>query len=142
MASLRSLSHSPSRLRIPPQDFPFSLSLFLRTIAFAENERRSAGSPARGAQDCYERICGNPRSNLHADGNGCVSSLIPRFCRRLLSRFSSRVAWQQQQQLARKKCRWPLMFYQGRACMYSHLSFKSCRASPNIDKNSKSIHVL
>lgn len=36
---------------------------------------------ARGAEDCYERICGNPRSNLHADGNGCISSLIPWFCR-------------------------------------------------------------
>lgn len=36
-------------------------------------------SPAVGAPrvDCYERICGNPRSNLHADGNGCVSSPIP-----------------------------------------------------------------
>lgn len=70
-------------LRVLPRDFPFlpfSLSLFLRTIAFKAIRR----TPLRGAKDCYERICGNPRSNLHADDNGCISSLISRFCRRLL----------------------------------------------------------
>lgn len=83
--------------------FPFSLSLFLKTIALKTIRRTPLAVP----EDCYERICGNPRSNLHADDNGCISSLIPRFCRRLL--FLQVVF---ARQLARKKCRWLLMFYQ------------------------------
>lgn len=63
----------------------FSLSPFL-PFPFSQDHcfRDDPQNLARGAKDCYERICGNPRSNLHADDNGCVSSLIPGFCRRLL----------------------------------------------------------
>lgn len=75
-------SHRPA----PRPTAGFSLSPFL-PFPFSQDHcfRDDPQNPARGAKDCYERICGNPRSNLHADDNGCVSSLIPRFCRRLLS---------------------------------------------------------
>lgn len=58
----------------------FSLSPFL-PFPFSQDHcfQGDPQNPARGAKDCYERICGNPRSNLHADDNGCISSLIPRF---------------------------------------------------------------
>lgn len=93
-------------------------------------------NPARGAEDCYERICGNPRSNLHADGNGCVSSLISRFCSPPAIPSSRVFA----RQLVRKKCRWPLMFYQ--LVLHLHLSLKSVstKAKLNIDKNSIDVH--
>lgn len=109
----------------------FSLSPFL-PFPFSQDHcfQGDSQKPARGAKDCYERICGNPRSNLHADDNGCISSLIPRFCRRLL--FLQVVF---ARQLARKKCRWLLMFYQ--VAPHLHLSLKgdSTAAKLNIDKN-------
>jgi len=64
-------------LCVLPRDFPFLPFPFSQDHCFRDDPQ----NPARGARDCYERICGNPRSNLHADDNGCVSSLIPRFCR-------------------------------------------------------------
>lgn len=67
-------------LRVLPRDFPFLPFPFSQDHCFQGDPQ----NPVRGAKDCYERICGNPRSNLHADDNGCISSLIRRFCRRLL----------------------------------------------------------
>lgn len=67
-------------LRVLPRDFPFLPFPFSQDHCFQGDPQ----NPVRGAKDCYERICGNPRSNLHADDNGCISSLISRFCRRLL----------------------------------------------------------
>lgn len=80
------LPHAPPAA-LCPQDFPFLPFPFSQDHCFrGESGKAIRRSPARGAADCYERICGNPRSNLHADGNGCVSSLIPRFCRLSTSR--------------------------------------------------------
>lgn len=118
-------------LRVLPRDFPFLPFPFSQDHCFQGDPQ----NPARGAKDCYERICGNPRSNLHADDNGCISSLIRRFCRRLL--FLQVVL---ARQLARKKCRWLLMFYQ--VVLHLHLSLKAIGMATklNIDKNS--INVL
>lgn len=109
-------------LRLLSRDFPFLPFPFSQDHCFQGDPQ----NPARGARDCYERICGNPRSNLHADDNGCISSLILRFCRRLL--FLQVVfAWR----FVRKKCRWLLMFYQ----VVLHLHLFLMAAKLNIDKN-------
>lgn len=66
--------HPVALLRVLPRDFPFLPFPFSQDHCLQDDPQ----NPARGAKDCYERICGNPRSNLHVDDNGCVSSpLIP-----------------------------------------------------------------
>lgn len=70
-SSTSSYSSSLSLLPTPSLFFLFSLVLGSGLVEWV-----LSSTLLRGAVDCYERICGNPRSNLHADGNGCVSSLI------------------------------------------------------------------